>query len=211
MKLRPLHLLLIAAIVVGATAGSITAAGSFGKASRSQPPSAVGLYSAFTHGRPAAVDAQLADTMSASNADSAKLRVLASGLGRFNSRLLAFPSRGGSSVCYSLLGAQPTDPAASYCYQPTGPAMSKALAGEHFSPMALWASLGGRPGVQLFGLAFDDVRSLRVNVAGNWRNVPLSGNGFYLDLPGVAQSDVGAVEATLANGSTQSHDMRSAG
>jgi hypothetical protein len=36
----------------------------------------------------------------------------------------------------------------------------------------------------------------------------IKNNGFYLDLPGVPRSDVGTVEATLADGSEQVHDLR---
>jgi len=83
--------------------------------------------------------------------------------------------------------------------------------GEHFSAVAPYSNIDGKAGTQLFGIAFDDVKALRVNVAGHWRAVPLHDNGFYLDLPNVAQTDVGVVEATLSDGTVQRHDIQTGG
>ncbi len=74
--------------------------------------------------------------------------------------------------------------------------------------MAPESVTNGTVGVQLFGVVDDNVASSRVQVAGNWRSVPLANNGFYLDLPGVNYSQMGQFEATLKNGSVQVHDIR---
>jgi hypothetical protein len=66
----------------------------------------------------------------------------------------------------------------------------------------------GKVRVQLFRVAFNDVKKLRVQVAGSWTNVPLANNAFYLDLPGIRYEQMGVVEATLANGSTQVEDLQ---
>ena len=68
----------------------------------------------------------------------------------------------------------------------------------------------GTVGVQVFGVVDDDVASARVQVNGAWLPLRLARNGFYLDLPGVSYDQMGRFEATLRDGSTQIHDIRTA-
>lgn len=136
------------------------------------------------------------------------MRVLDRDLGRFNSRLVAFSAQGGRTICYGLLGKNETDPAVSYCYRPKGSELPAGLAGQHFHALAPQYYIDGQYGVQLVGVAFDDVVGVRAQIDGSWIDVPLTKNGFYLDLPGMRNEQVGLVEATLRNGSTQSHDIQ---
>jgi len=131
--------------------------------------------------------------------------VLGQSLGRSGARLVAGLSADGATVCYGLLGGPGS---VSYCYPPLYPNLPKELAGQHFHAVAPEALVGGEVGVQLYGVAFDDVVSMRAQVAGEWRSVPLFNNGFYLDVPGVRNEQVGIVEATLADGSKQIHDIQ---
>lgn len=163
--------------------------------------------------RASAPEAELATSLAVPGdpADMARTRSLATGLGRHDSRLVAFPSASGASVCYALLGQSTRDPAMSYCFQPLAPDVPGPLAGQRFHAVALYSNIDGKRGVQLFGIAFDDVESLRVQVAGSWHSVPVRGNGFYLDLPGIDQEQVGLVEATLADGTVQEHNIQTGG
>lgn len=209
MRLHKTRFLVLAsAAVMGATVGGAAALSSAGK---TPAPSALSSFSVFASSTGVAVEPEIADLATSIGVDRGnltRLRVLESDRGRFASRLVAFPSASGGTICYALLGQTVEDPAASYCYQPKGLGLPAELAGQHFSPLALESRLGGDLGVQLFGVAFDDVEKLRVEVAGSWRDVPLANNGFYLDLPGVAHSQVGKVEAILSDGSTQVHDIQ---
>ena len=167
-------------------------------------------FSAFL--RPPADGPQAAELAARSErrrGDLGDVRMLNTHLGRFNSRLIAFQARGGRNVCYSLVGADAADPAMTYCYAPRDPSAPEEFAGDHFNAVGLEDRLiRGQVAVQLFGVAFDDVLGLRVQVAGQWHAVPLRSNGFYLDLPGASHADLGIVEATLADGSKQSHHMQ---
>jgi hypothetical protein len=109
-----------------------------------------------------------------------------------------------------MLAAQRADPGMAYCYRPSADNAPAGLVGEHFSVSGLEARTGPNldVGVQVFGVAEDDVSSVRVLVAGNWQKIPIVNNGFLLDLPGVSRSEVGTVEATLSDGSTQLHDLQ---
>jgi hypothetical protein len=130
--------------------------------------------------------------------------VLADNVGSNGSRLVAVPTEKGSIVCFSLVGQ------ASSCWRPHDPDLPEALRGQHFDAMALY-TFDGAPRVQLFGAAFDDVKSMRVQVSGSWRDVPVANNGFYLEIPGVQHEDVGIIEATLADGTVQVHDIQEGG
>jgi hypothetical protein len=201
----------LAVATAGVAGGTYAAAGGAGQR---VVPSVLPQMAVFQDvKRAGAPEPELASTFSSATdaADMAKTRVLARGLGRHDSRLVAFPSKSGSSVCYALLGRTPHDPAMSYCYQPLAPDAPGPLAGQHFHAVALYSNIDGKPGVQLFGIAFNDVESIRVQVSGAWRPVPVRSNGFYLDLPNVAQEDIGIVEATLADGGVQQHDIQSGG
>ena len=201
-------LVLACAALMSAVVGGTAALSSAGK---TPAPSAISEFSVFSSTQKPAVEPEIADLAASIGVDRgnlARLSVLTSDRGRFASRLVAFPSASGGTICYALLGQTVEDPAASYCYQPKGPGLPVELAGQHFSPLALESRIGGELGVQLFGMAFDDVERMRVKVAGSWRDVPVANNGFYLDMPGVAHSQVGNVEATLSDGTTQTHDIQ---
>jgi hypothetical protein len=60
----------------------------------------------------------IADDMGADQQDRASFRTLLSGVGQFDSRLVAFRSFHGRNVCYSLLAEERTDPGMAYCYRP---------------------------------------------------------------------------------------------
>ncbi len=152
--------------------------------------------------------------------DLDRLRVLNHGLGRFNASLAAVPLDGGRVICYGLVLEGTGGPG--HCYTPLNPHAPEPLAGQHFAVTRHYKSnryghLGAEAGreetefVQLFGVAFDDVVSLRANVAGHWHAIPLSNNGFFLEVRGVPADEVGVVEATLADGSTQIHDVCTGG
>ena len=75
--------------------------------------------------------------------------------------------------------------------------------------MAPQAFIDGEVRVDIFGVAYDDVTSLRVQVGDEWRLVPLvSPNGFYLSLSGVSRDQLGHFEATLEDGTVQVHDLQ---
>lgn len=171
------------------------------------------LFSAFSAPAAGPVDDQIraiANDMGADAQDLSSVRTLASELGRFESRLVALPSFHGQNICYSLLAAEPTDPGMTYCYRPYAAAAPAGLVGEHFSVSALESRTGpnGDVGTQVFGVAEDGVVGARVQVGGSWNKIPITDNALYLDLPGVPRSDVGTVEVTLSNGSTQLHDLQ---
>ncbi len=177
-------------------------------------PSVVPNMSVFADERqPGTTEPQLAATFVSPHdtADMERTRVLAQALGRHHSRLVAFPSATGASVCYALLGRTTRDPAMSYCYQPLAADAPGPLAGQHFHAAALYSNIDGHAGVQLFGIAFDDVDSIRVQINGTYRMVPVRNNGFYLDLPNTAHEAVGLVEATLTDGTIQQHDIQAGG
>ncbi len=123
------------------------------------------------------------------------VRILGENLGPYSLKLVAFTvNREG--VCFALVGWT------SYCWRP-----DVVPGHKHFHPSALYSFLNGQSRVQLHGLAFDDVEALEVRVRGQWRNVPLANNGFYLDLPGVEDADVDVVRATLSDGSVQTYNL----
>jgi hypothetical protein len=172
---------------------------------------AADLFDVFQTGDPAGPEPELAhmeQDVGVAAADREQRRILGSDLGQFDSRLVAFPARGGENVCFALLGRTVYQPAASYCYEPRGDGLPAKLADERFSVMGLWGVIDGNGGTQVFGIAEDSVKSIRVMVAGAWRDVPIERNGFYLDLPGVPHRQVGIVEATLADGTKQIHDIQ---
>jgi hypothetical protein len=201
----------LAAVAVAVAGGVYAAGGSAGK--RIVPPVGPKMAVFGDAGRADTSEPELASTFAAlsDKPEMARGRVLAQGLGRHGSRLVAFPSASGSTVCYALLGRTPHDPAMSYCFQPLASDLPAPLRGQHFHAAALYSNVDGRVGTQLFGIAFDDVKAMRVDVAGTWRAVPVRHNGFYLDLPNVAQAEVGVVEATLKDGAVQRHDIQTGG
>jgi hypothetical protein len=152
----------------------------------------------------------IADNVGADPQDRESFRTLLTRVGQFDSRLVAFRSFQGRNVCYALLAAQRTDPGMAYCYRPYADNAPPGLADEHFSVVALESRTGPNldVGTQVFGVAEDDVVSVRVLVAGSWQSIPVVDNGLFLDLPGVQRSDVGTVEVTLSDGSMQRHDLK---
>ena len=214
-RIHRAHVLIAGACIAGVAAGTTLAVRGPTRADQTPPP-AKGSFSALAAAAPAHVEPELVDLaqqVGANRAEATSFRVLHRGLGAFDSRLVAFSAKGGSTICYALLGERATDPGASYCYQPNSSALPDSLAGQHFSVMAPQHYVDGRYGTQLFGVAFDDVVKIRAQVRGGWVNVPLRSNGFYLDLPGVRTRDgeVGLVEATLRGGAKQLHDVRTGG
>jgi hypothetical protein len=214
-RIHRAHVLIAGACVAGVVAGSTFAVRGPGGADQAPPP-AKASFSALAAPAPAHVEPELADLAShvgATAAEARSFRVLGRNLGRFESRLVAFSAKGGSTICYALLGADATDPGASYCYQPNSSALPDTLTGQHFNVMAPQHYVDGEYGTQLFGIAFDDVVKIRAQVKGAWVNVPLRNNGFFLDLPGVRTraGEVALVEATLRGGSKQYHDVRTGG
>jgi hypothetical protein len=152
--------------------------------------------------------AEVASSPSLSRGEIAQTRVLGAELGRFHSRLFIYPANDNRNVCFGLVGASPRDPGMVYCYSPGNPSAPAEIAGEHFSVVAPESVSDGTVGVQLFGVVDDEVVRARVQVRGEWRPVQLAHNGFYLDLPGVSYEQMGHFEATLEDGTTQIHDIR---
>jgi hypothetical protein len=132
--------------------------------------------------------------------DVSASRVLAGGLGRFESKLFAYPANNDRNICFGIQAKNMTDPAAVTCYTPTPD--------KHFDAMALEAVTAEGIGVQLYGVADDQVTSVRVQVDGQWRTVPLEANGLYLDLPGVHHEEVQLVEAGLKDGTTEVRNIQ---
>ena len=157
---------------------------------------------------PSAPPAEVASSPSLSRGDIAQTRLLGADLGRFHSRLFIYPANGNRNVCFGLVAASPRDPGMVYCSSPGNTSAPPEIAGEHFSVVAPESVSGGTVGVQLFGVVDDDVVNARVQVRGQWRPVQLVRNGFYVDLPGVSYEEMGRFEATLADGSTQIHDIQ---
>jgi hypothetical protein len=180
-------------------------------AAGSNGPIARDWYAVFTQGPAASVEPELsslAEEVKQDATDKTHFRVLGAGLGSYHSRLVAFPAQSGVEICYALLGAQKTDPGMSYCYPPGDPTAPAGLNGQRFHAVALQSVVDGQLDTQVFGLAQDSVTRVRISVAGTWHDAPIKRNGFYLDLPDVPHLDVGLVEATLRDGSTQVEDIQ---
>lgn len=206
----------IVGIVMAIAAGAavlVTFLGHTSPGNSAPTPSRAVLFSAFSAPAAGSIDEQIraiADDVGADAQDLSNVRTLTSALGRFHSRLVAFPSFHGQNICYSLLGAEPTDPGMTYCYRPHYAGAPAGLADEHFSVSALegHTGLNADVGTQVFGVAEDDVVGARVQVGESWHEIPIVNNALYLDLPGVSRSDVGTVDVTLSDGSTERHDLR---
>src|SRR5438105_3736188 len=140
---------LLSVIVAGALGGGIYAA-TGGAGQRVVPPVVPKMAVFNDASRADAAEPELASTFAAlsDKADVSRGRVLAAGVGRFGSRLVAFPSRSGSTVCYALLGRTAHDPAMSYCYQPLAPDNPAPVKGEHFSAVAPYSNIDGKAGTQ---------------------------------------------------------------
>lgn len=217
---RPRRQSWLKVLVAGAALASATTVGVVALLARpsgadTRPP-ATDMFSVFQQ-PPSDDDAARADLALAARVahpewDLGQLRVLVSGLGRSNPRVVAFPANDGRNLCYILIGERGTDPTprarAGYCFSPSRPYASPDAAGEHFSVLALYELTNWEPSVHVFGVAFDDVVNVRVQVSGQWRSLPLIRNGLYLDLPGVERGDVGIFEAVLQDGSVQRHDLQ---
>ena len=198
--------LLVLAVAGAAAVGSTLALTHRSAASRNLD--ARSAFAVFHSLPPSAPPAEVADSPSLSRGEIAQTRVLGADLGRFHSRLFVYPANGNRNVCFGLVAASPQDPGMVYCYSPGNPSAPPEVAGEHFSVVAPESVSGGTVGVQLFGVVDDDVVGARVQVRGEWRPVRLARNSFYVDLPGVSYDQMGRFEATLRDGSTQTHDIR---
>src|SRR3954466_13060592 len=183
--------------VAGVVASGVVALGLVGHvssgSSATTSPAPWGQFSAFSRPATGSMDDQvraIADTVGADEQDRASFRTLLSGVGRFDTRLVAFRSFHGRNVCYAMLAAERTDPGMSYCYRPYADNAPAGLAGEHFSVAALGSRTGPNldVGTEVFGVAEDDVVGVRVLVTGSWQKIPIVDNGLFLDLPGVDRS-----------------------
>lgn len=173
-------------------------------------PTVVPAIAAFQTGTPATLPDQLAQVArdTPGGIDDTRVRTVATDLGRFHSTLQLFPSTSGALLCTALVGATPADPSMSYCLEPNAPDNPASIRDRPFNAVALYSAVDSKPGIQVFGFAFDTVVSLRARVAGSWQPIGVRNNGFYLDLPGAALGSVTEVEATLAEGSTQTQTIR---
>lgn len=207
---RKSHVIAALAVALAGVTGFALAAGAL--ATDKIVLSATGEFAVFNRAQTAAADPATREIAAMirgeETPDLARSQILSSRLGAHRSRLIAVPSVSGKVICFGLAGEDPTDPAASYCHQPKDPAAPGPVAGQHFGVMALYSALDGTSRIQLFGVAYDDVRAARVSVNGEWRIVPVASNGFYLDLPGVSYSDIGVFEVTLTDGTVQTRDIR---
>lgn len=203
-------LVLLTAVVLGIVAGLVVVQKSL-STGKIVPP-ATGSFGVFAKKGNANNDPALAEVASMFRggelADVGRAQVLLRNLGEYDSRVIAVSSISGRTICFALAGETSQDPGAAYCNQPNDPSAPASIAGQHFGAMALYSAFDGTPRVQLFGIAFDDVAYLRINVAGTLHDVPLSNNGFYLDLPETQEQDVGVLEATLTDGTVQQHNMQ---
>jgi hypothetical protein len=198
--------LIVLAAAVAAAVGSTLALTHRSGASRNLD--ARSAFAVFHSLPPSPPPAEVERSPSLSRGDVAQTRLLGADLGRFHSRLFIYPSHDDRNVCFGLVAASPQDPGMVYCYSLGNPAAPPEIAGEHFSVVAPESVTDGTVGVQLFGVADDDVVSARVQVRGEWRPVQVDRNSFYLDLPGVSYDQMGRFEVALRDGSTQIHDIR---
>ena len=204
-RLRSTRVFVLAA--AGAAAVALTLALTH-RSGASRNLDARSAFAVFRSLPPSPPPAEVSRSPSLSRGDIAQTRILGTDLGRFHSRLFIYPANGNRNVCFGLVAANPQDPGMVYCYSPGNPSAPPEIAGEHFSVVAPESVSDGTVGVQLFGVVDDDVVSARVQVRGEWRPVRLARNGFYVDLPGVSYDQMGRFEATLRDGSTQLHDIR---
>lgn len=170
-------------------------------------PSAAPEFSALGSGTAAPLSPQLRDPTHPA-ADPASVRTTLTGLGRYASQIQLYSARSGALICYALLGSRGTDPAQSYCLEPKAADAPGALRGLHFNAIAPYSAMDGMPLVQLAGIAFDDVRSMRARVGAGWRPLEVQRNSFYLEIPGASVETPVEVEATLADGTIQSLRVR---
>jgi len=153
----------------------------------------------------AATAAEVAARAHDLNADLTQLRVVGRALGRLNTTLAIFPAREHQNVCYTTIGSDPAGSGLLHCYTPRGPDAPDEIMGARFHVIKMYTVNGG-PHTDVFGVASDDVKSLRVQVSGEWNAIPIFNNGFFLEVPDASFADVGIVEATLSNGSVQRWD-----
>ncbi len=202
--------------IFGAVLGiSILAAITFAYAKPSEaqrPPAATSHFSIFK--RVFAADPATTEEVAARlhrlnsgvqglNADLTQMRVAGRGLGRLDSRLVIFPARDDQNICYTTIGSEGSGML--YCYTPRGADAPPGLGSAHLNVMKMYSPTGGSH-VDAFGVVFDDVKALRVEVRGQWRNAPLLNNAFFLEVPNASPDDIGLVEATLSDGSVQLWD-----
>jgi hypothetical protein len=176
-------------------------------------PSAVDRYSVLGEVSRVPVDPRLSYVTrlirSVDEADLTTLHVLRSGVGRFSSRLVMFPSQTGGIVCYALLATEATDPGMSYCTQPLSEALPSGIRRQHFTVSALESrEASGAVTTQVFGIAFDDVETARLGISVSWLVVPVDLIGLYLALDGIERDDIGVLEATLTTGTVQRYDFQ---
>jgi hypothetical protein len=138
----------------------------------------------------------------ANASDPTSMHVLRDRLGPYNSRIVAYTSLDRGRICVYLLGHAAGGIGMGFCSRPdTDP----AFAGLHFIAAAPWTSGLDGTSTQVFGVATDQVRGIRVLTNGQWLNASLTDNAFYLDLPGHTSDDVQQITATLESGDSETY------
>jgi hypothetical protein len=212
------------ALAVFAAASALVAVVWVGASGAGQKPNATTAFSIFSTSPTTQAPTELSSKERISeNSDLGQVHEIAADLGSYRTKLLIWPAQNGTSVCYALVHVY------AYCYPLSDPIQSAG--GEHFNVSRLQSRISGHVGTAVFGVAFDDVVRLRIQVNGAWRPVRLYKNGFYIELPntffedctftplykedGVTTgnfdcrpSDRLVLEATLAEGTRQVHDIR---
>jgi hypothetical protein len=132
--------------------------------------------------------------------DMSRARVLMRGLGADGDVIAAAPSVDGSRACVGL-GSDVAGPVTTRCWLPQRD-------GQHFIASGAWTNLAGTSQNLVYGLAYDDVVSIRVDAGGVWRAVPIVDNAFFLALDGPVQHGLfTTIEATLRSGEIQTADL----
>jgi hypothetical protein len=132
--------------------------------------------------------------------DMSRARVLMRGLGADGDVIAAAPSVDGSRACVAL-GSEIAGPVMTSCWLPQRDS-------QHFIASAPWTNLAGTSQNIVYGMAYDDVVSIRVDAGGVWHAVPLVDNAFFLALGGPVQRGLfTTIEATLRTGEVQTADL----
>lgn len=197
-------LVLLTATVVSVVGGAVfgLAMPAFGTASTPTPLAAFS-NPALPHPADASAAADLAAAVTRWNSDAAnssvsagvpligEARDLATGLGKADDTITAFPTSNGL-VCYEIRAAG-----------------SCGRVDDEVGPGFVVSVLYTRDeGTRVFGVVSDAVRSVDVEVAHVTYPATLRGNAFYYDLPsGVSGSSVDSVSATWSDGTVHSLEV----
>lgn len=211
--MRNSRIIKISAVAVGVLVLVGASVFAFARPSGANAPPAAASHFSFMQrpgaGPSAATDAILG-TLHRQDLNPSDVHVAASGLGSHGSRLAIFPGTAAQRICYGIFGTDASQSGMTYCYAPRGAETPDVNAAAHFNVSAEWeADNGGHTDV--FGIAFDDVKAIRVEAQGTWRDAQLANNAFYLEVPATSPNDVTFVEATLRDGSVQRWDLQKDG